>query len=313
MISSVTANSARGDSIVDDDKTQTQVSLNQPLQLGAQRLKLADKTGVLSGLTNNLKSNSHKFESDFFDAPIKSSESIISTVSNKVIENESEGGFISVLKNNSRAYLQKNGPELPLDDKETHAIEVFCRTAGYRSINERMRNASKFLKPEETDTINTIISGLNKHFSANHAVLYRGLRFNANEYDQFVTKIEGAKLSKQHFIDPAFMSTSLKSDTARNFIGGSPRGVLLQIHTIKENSAGKVLGISNLATASIDLSEREVLFKPGTEFKILESSKIDSGNGDVYFVKLQEVDRNSLQEKMKVVPSCKPLKRIASQ
>jgi hypothetical protein len=133
----------------------------------------------------------------------------------------------------------------------------------YTDINYFLRNG-KWYGVDRSDLIEKIRSGLNK-LPIFRGTVYRGVSFedSPKRYKQYTTV--GAVV-----VDPAFVSSSQDRSIGESFLtdNGDNNFVLMII----ESKTGR--DIMGIGASGIDESEREVLFMPGTRFKIVSVKKV---------------------------------------
>ena len=143
----------------------------------------------------------------------------------------------------------------PRNSPIDHVIEAIRTYSGskYWDINRYLRGIRSELKPELQKIADVLMDELEQNELADNMVLYRGVGPDV---------LQGKPVEVGAIItDPAFVSTSTTSKTARDFIDDS-QGYLLKITSPKGTKA------LNISKYSVHQSEAEVLMQMGTAFKI---------------------------------------------
>ncbi len=161
----------------------------------------------------------------------------------------------------------KEYPELSIYEK---AIIFKYSDDGYENLNEQLR-VSKGVK---NNFFGKVLDESLKKLPDFIEFVYRGVELNKSELEHYKACFEKKKFVTEH----SFFSTSKNKAEAYKWCKGK-YGVLFQILS----KHGKAI-----ETVSKHFSEREVLFRLNTSFKIIDFKEptIDS---DFYFIKMIEI------------------------
>lgn len=174
-----------------------------------------------------------------------------------------------------------------LSEDESIAVHSYVSTREYARLNSNLREGRT---SEINDTHAALLNNALDKFDVGPETVYRGIkpksRFNSQEeLDTFVSSnfSVGATYS-----DKGFMSTSVSKTSATEFRSSfvdKNGSVMLQIN----NRSGKVLRHNDTDF----INEKEVLFKPGSKFKV-DSIKVDKYG---YVISMTEESQKKLSKK----------------
>lgn len=158
----------------------------------------------------------------------------------------------SFMKDLRQSYVDNGGEQYA--GAQTDAARVYTGS-GYSPINKGLRDEVT-LDPKLQETVDTLTTAINQGTVPNNVTLFRGVR--GDFADTF-----GQLHPGDVFTDKGFVSTTTDASAASSFAnayGGTP-GAVIRIQV----DAGTP------AYAVGSLSEREVLFAPGTQFEVIDA------------------------------------------
>lgn len=164
-------------------------------------------------------------------------------------------------------------PGLP--DDSIRALHRYSIREGYQAMNGGIRSGS--VTPEVQKLIDDAADGLDRLPSHQPTDLYRGTGVPKEVIETM--------LKEKSFSDPAFLSTTRKPSFAESSLSralrGSPDDVPVQFR-IKDSTAPTIDPFSAYR------GQAEHVFKPGTEFDILDMVKKDFGGREGWEVTMKE-------------------------
>ena len=164
-------------------------------------------------------------------------------------------------------------PGLP--DDSIRALHRYSIREGYQAMNGGIRSGS--VTPEVQKLIDDAADGLDRLPSHQPTDLYRGTGVPKEVIETM--------LKEKSFSDPAFLSTTRKPSFAESSLSralrGSPDDVPVQFR-IKDSTAPTIDPFSAYR------GQAEHVFKPGTEFDILDMVKKDYGGREGWEVTMKE-------------------------
>jgi len=155
-------------------------------------------------------------------------------------------------------------------DKEKYAAFNTYVGPGYANINKYLRKDFKKMKGDwkawVPDTVKTMQDAYTTKYPAYKGTSWRGVKFETTwEFNSFIETIEKNKSKGISF--PEFISSSQDERVIKKFTGQPHRSVVFEIRGKNGMNIGKEFDTGR---------EREVLFKPGSKFKITSwDSKLD--------------------------------------
>ena len=166
--------------------------------------------------------------------------------------------------------------------EELAAIDFYKGNEGYSDMNRLLRGQQTELFSDDLlhAAIRLTASGLNKFPSAHihEGIVYRGVQLPPHILDAYTV---GAVVEEH-----AFTSTSVSSTGADRFaFGAEPprRSAMFTIHSTNGSLIAMYLQCGDTAPG-IDVFEAEVLFVPGTRFRVTDRSEDEYGYVNIEMV-----------------------------
>ena len=171
------------------------------------------------------------------------------------------------------------GDELPLNDKHKEVIESYSNRK-YQSINNALRHGETKDRGLKVDIYN-LREALDR-LPVHNDDVYRGMTMGGYSLDQIYNEYSNAMEENDTLEFDAFLSTTKNREIVEEFTGKQwDKGVIFNIKTDQDSKARDV------SEYTVIPSEEEVIFKPNSQFEIVNIDK-DEDQG-VVEVDLKEI------------------------